>query len=620
MYLEKINSPSDLKALSASCLPALAEEIRQEILQTVSRNGGHLASNLGTVELTIALHRVFDVPQDRIFFDVGHQCYTHKLLTGRREIFRTLRQLDGCSGFPVPAESPCDPAYAGHSGSAVSTALGYAAADPGDRSKVIAVVGDGSLGNGASLEGLNSTRSGGKRLLVILNDNKMSISPNVGTIARSLNRVISGHRYNSFKDRVRKFFRRLPRYERILKALSRMETSLKHVLLPPEVFFESLGLRYMGPVNGHDLPGLLGMLEKLKTLEGPILLHIVTEKGHGCSFAVKEPSRYHGVGGFDPETGKLPASEKSFSRVFGETMMRLAEREPRLVAVSAAMLEGTGLKEFAAKYPARCFDAGIAEEHAALFCAGLAGAGKRPVFAVYSTFLQRALDCIACDVALPGLPVVLAVDRSGIVEDGPTHHGIYVPGFLRQLPGVELLFPADGRELALLLEYAVTADHPVALCYPRGSASDVPGFVPEPFVPGTAQVVRKGSDAVLWALGRELETALAAAELLASGGMEITVVNVRTLAPFDGKLANELVALPQFTLEDASVEGGLGSVLGTFLAERPAPAGVLTRFGWPKAQIPHGKAAALRERFGLDAPSVARRIREALGGTGSENQ
>ncbi len=619
MYLDKINSPADLKALASTALAPLAGEIRREIIRTVSRNGGHLASNLGVVELTLALHRVFEIPADGLFFDVGHQCYTHKLLTGRREAFRSLRRLDGCSGFPVPGESECDPAYAGHSGSAISTALGRAAADPGGENWSIAVVGDGSLGNGASLEGLNSTRFGGKRLLVILNDNKMSISPNVGTLARSLNRVILGQRYNSFKTRVRKFFRRLPRYERFFRALSRMETSLKQAILPPEAFFESLGLRYLGPVNGHDLIGLIGMLERVKTLDGPILLHVVTEKGHGCSFAVREPSRYHGVGGFDPETGELPASGKSFSKVFGETMVRLAEQVPDLVAVSAAMLDGTGLREFARKYPGRCFDAGIAEEHAALFCAGLAGAGKRPVFAVYSTFLQRALDCIACDVALPGLPVVLAVDRSGIVEDGPTHHGIYASGFLRQLPGMELLFPADGRELASMLEYAVRRNHPVAVCYPRGSASDVPGFSPAPFVPGRAQVVRHGNSAVLWALGRELQTALQAAELLTSSGIGLAVVNVRSLAPFDETLAREFASVPQFTLEDGSVEGGLGSVLGTFLAGSSTPAGKLVRFGWPREQIPHGKAEDLRVRFGLDAESIARRIREVLCGQTENN-
>ena len=608
MHLEKIDSPADLRALPPEALGPLAEEVRELIIDTVSENGGHLGANLGTVELTLALHYVFDIPADSLVFDVGHQAYTHKIVTGRREFFRTLRQHGGCAGFPHPRESKFDACVAGHAGTAISTALGISAAHvrSGKPHKAIAVVGDGSLNCGISLEGLNNARDGGKNLIIILNDNKMSISRNVGGVARSLNRIISGGFYNRFKTGAKRLMFRLPRHKTLHKLIRRFEDLIKYLILPGGLF-EELGIRYIGPIDGHSLPDLLYHLNHLRSQQnGPVLLHVITEKGRGYEHAQKNPARYHGVPGFCKATGAIASSGKpTFSGAFGEAVCNLAKRHPEVHAITAAMTDGTGLASFSRAHWDRFQDVGIAEEHAVTFAAGLAAAGERPVCAIYATFMQRALDCIYHDVVLPQLPVIFALDRAGAVEDGPTHHGIYDLGFLRALPGLTVMAPRSEAELKAMFEYAYTLARPVAIRYPRGGTA-VPADAPVPKLgQGRAEIVREGSGPVIWAMGPETDTALAVAELL---NRDCCVVNARFLAPFDTELAQKLAdGRVTVSIEDHVLIGGLGSALDEALAD--APHGRVLHFGWPAGRaIPHGKVSDLRREFGLTPEAIASRI------------
>lgn len=608
MHLEKIDSPADLRALPPEALGPLAEEVRELIIDTVSENGGHLGANLGTVELTLALHYVFDIPADSLVFDVGHQAYTHKIVTGRREFFRTLRQHGGCAGFPHPRESKFDACVAGHAGTAISTALGISAAHvrSGKPHKAIAVVGDGSLNCGISLEGLNNARDGGKNLIIILNDNKMSISRNVGGVARSLNRIISGGFYNRFKTGAKRLMFRLPRHKTLHKLIRRFEDLIKYLILPGGLF-EELGIRYIGPIDGHSLPDLLYHLNHLRSQQnGPVLLHVITEKGRGYEHAQKNPARYHGVPGFCKATGAIASSGKpTFSGAFGEAVCNLAKRHPEVHAITAAMTDGTGLASFSRAHWDRFHDVGIAEEHAVTFAAGLAAAGERPVCAIYATFMQRALDCIYHDVVLPQLPVIFALDRAGAVEDGPTHHGIYDLGFLRALPGLTVMAPRSEAELKAMFEYAYTLARPVAIRYPRGGTA-VPADAPVPKLgQGRAEIVREGSGPVIWAMGPETDTALAVAELL---NRDCCVVNARFLAPFDTELAQKLAdGRVTVSIEDHVLIGGLGSALDEALAD--APHGRVLHFGWPAGRaIPHGKVSDLRREFGLTPEAIASRI------------
>lgn len=607
MLLDRISSPDDLRCLTVQELEQLAGEIRQLIVSTVSTTGGHLASSLGAVDLIIALHRVFDARREPFFFDVGHQAYAHKILTGRRKAFAGLRGYGGCSGFPTPEESPFDPACAGHAGTAISLALGVAAAreQHGDHTKTVVIIGDGSIGNGIALEALNSTHTGGKNLLIILNDNQMSIAPNVGALARRFNRIIIGSRYNRLKRRLRNLLFHLPRHEKLHSLVRRLEDGLKSVLLPPGGIFQSLGVRYLGPVNGHSIGDLIRVLEQVRELDGPLLLHVITEKGRGCDFASRDPARYHGVGGFNPLSGELPAAINGMSASFGAALSHLAEAHPEVVAVSAAMVAGTGLSAFQRRFTDRCFDVGIAEEHAAAFCAGLAIAGKRPVLAVYATFMQRALDCLYHDVVLNGFPVIFALDRAGIVEDGPTHHGIYDLGFLRALPGLTIMAPRNGAELAMMLDFAYTLKHPTVLRYPKG-----PGAVsnrlppPEPIRLGRAQILRDGRDLAIWAMGPEVDTALEVAAILAGRNWDCAVINARFVAPLDRETFKRYAALPRISIEDHCTTGGLGSALAEAAAGEPG--GPALAFGWPADRvIPHGKPDDLRRAFGLDAAGIA---------------
>lgn len=595
-----------IRAVPVEKLQEAADELRKTIIESVSRNGGHLASSCGCVELIVALHRIFDTPAEKLFFDVGHQAYAHKLLTGRDKGFEKLRRIDGVSGFTTPMESEFDPAVSGHAGCALSAALGHCAADPDSEEKVVAIIGDGAMGCGVTLEALNhaSTLPGAGRLVVILNDNRMSISGNVGALSRVLNRVIAARSYNKFRNLLKKILSPMPRLK---KFFSRLDEAGKSVFLPPALFFETLGLRYFGAVNGNDLNQLLPTLSRIRQIGGPVLLHVITEKGHGCHFAAADPTRYHGISGCDPDTGEISGGIRGFSAAFAEALSKSAAKHPEIVAVCPAMLEGTGLREFAANCPKRCFDTGIAEEHALTFAAGLAAAGKIPVCAFYDTFLQRALDAVYHDIALAGLPVIIAVDRSGAVADGPTHHGIYNCGFLRSLPGVTIFSPAVESEMGMALEFAVSLHSPVIIRYPKGAG--VNNGKPEDFQLGKAVIRRRGDDfsPVLWSIGGEVANALQTAEILEQSNLDCTVVDARFLKPFDRRLAGELSAHRHFVIEDHSESGGLYSALCEALCG--GKHGGIYPFAWSSDEIvPHGEVELLKRQKGLDASSIAGKI------------
>lgn len=611
MLLDSIGSPADIKSCSTAELEQLAMEIRRRIIETVGENGGHLSSNLGSVELTLALHREFDIPGDALIFDVGHQAYTHKLLTGRQESFKRLRKMDGCSGFPSPEESAFDTGISGHAGVAVSLARGIASGRKklGDGRRVIAVIGDGSLTCGVTFEGLNSGRDQAKKLIVILNDNKMSISRNVGGISRCLNRVISGNFYNRLRNRLREMSR--PR-KKLYSFLTRVDDAVKSALLPPGLLFQELGFRYFGPVNGHDIGGLLSLFKRIRDLEGPIFVHVLTNKGQGCDFAGKNPSAYHGVSGYEPLTGMLPESGGSFSKAFGESLLRQAEKDDRIEAVSAAMIDGAGLRSFARDYPTRCHDVGIAEEHAVIFSCGLAIAGRKPVCALYSTFAQRAFDCIYHDAVLGKLPVVFILDRAGIVEDGPTHHGIYDLGFLTALPDIVIMAPRNYQTLDYMLDFALKCNKPAVIRYPRGSAGPLASATGNaPLLPGKAEIIKEGPGPVIWAMGPETGTALAVAKLLKErAGIDCCVVDPRFLKPFDTRTALRFADRHLITIEDHAVSGGLAKLL--FSAVPGHPGCKRLAFGWPDEIIGHGKIAELRKKYRLTPEDIAEDILKQL--------
>ena len=605
--LSSIHAPEDLRRLSPEELLRLADELRNTMLRVIAANGGHLGANFGVVELTLALLRVFDVPDDRIIWDVGHQCYCYKLLTGRQKEFESLRRFDGCCGFPVRGESPFDCYGAGHAGIAISAALGMCAALPKDsRRKIIAVVGDGALNSGVALEGLNQVRAHGRNLVIILNDNKMAIAPNVGAIASYLNRIIIGRKYRYVKNLTKSIINALPRSEALARHVRKFEDAAKGILLPGG-FFEELGIRYLGPVAGHNTADLERTFAAVKQDDHPVLIHVITEKGHGYAPALAAPERFHGISRFEPDSGApLKPSQGGFSAAFGNAMNHAAEHHPELCAVVAAMADGTGLREFSRRFPERFYDVGIAEAHAVTFASGLAASGKHPVTAVYATFMQRAMDHVFHDVCLMNLPVVFALDRAGVVEDGPTHHGIYDLGFYLGLPNLTILAPADEAEVAPMLEFALGRKSPVLIRYPRG-ASGMPERTPSPLQDGHAEVLRDGRDLALWALGGEVARALRIAEILnREHGFSVKVVNVRFLKPFDAEMFRyDAAVMPVFTLEDHVAATGLGAVAARTLAGQKGVHGCVS-FGWPGDRpIPHGAAEQLRRRFHLDEESLA---------------
>ena len=610
--LSKINSPDDIKKMSIKELEQLANEVRNEILFAVSSNGGHLSSNLGCVELTIALHKVFSIPDEPLIFDVGHQSYTHKLLTGRLESFKLLRKKDGCSGFADPFESKFDTGVSGHAGTAISLATGIASArSKDDKRKVIAMTGDGCLTCGIGWEAINSSASNLKNLLIILNDNKMSISKNIGSISRCLGHLIASRRYNKLKSFIHIAVQNLPFGNKIYYYIKHLAEGIKSALLPPGTPFEQFGIRYLGPVNGHSFKELLPILTKIKELDGPFVLHVETEKGHGVEFARLDPCRYHGIAKCDINTGETPPSSNSFSSFFGNLMVEKAQENPLITAITPAMIPGTGLSQFAEMFPERTFDVGIAEEHAVIFASGQAHAGKKPVCAIYATFFQRALDCLYHDVILANQPVVFVLDRAGVVEDGPTHHGIYDLGFLREMPNLTILAPANFYELKKMFNYSLSIDAPVVIRYPRGT--ECKASLPEEEIEnGKALIVKKGDPnaPVIWAMGPEIDTALEVAQiLLEQKQLNCTVINARFIMPFDESLALSFSNQVQISIENHCVIGGLGTTLSIALSKVGSK---VISYGWPMEKIPHGDIAWLKKQYLMDAKSIASNIIEKL--------
>jgi 1-deoxy-D-xylulose-5-phosphate synthase len=614
--LDTIHSPQDLKRLSIEDLGRLAQEVREFVTASVSRTGGHLAPNLGVVELTIALHAVFNAPDDKIVWDVGHQAYIHKILTGRKDRFHTLRQTGGISGFPKITESEFDAFGAGHASTAISAALGLATARDlaGLNHRVIAVVGDGALTGGLAYEGLNNAGASKRDLLVVLNDNCMSISPNVGALSKHLNRLIAAPLYNNLKNTVWRLTGRMAAGSAFVRrSVHRFEAMLKALLLPSGLF-ERFGFRYFGPVNGHDLPQLIWLFREIGKLQGPILVHVITQKGRGYRFAEENATKFHGVGSFCLETGEpKPRQHATYTEVFGSTLIALAERDPKLVAVTAAMADGTGLCAFAERFPNRFFDVGIAEQHAVTFAAGMARQGLHPVVAVYSTFLQRAFDSVIHDVALQKLPVVFAVDRGGLVgEDGPTHHGAFDLSYLRLVPGLVIMAPKDENEFKDMLYTAcTTTDGPVAVRYPRMETRGLPPRPDFEAVPvGRSEILREGADAAVFAIGDMVEVALDAAKRLDARGISCTVINARFVKPLDAAAVRTAAGRHRLivTLENNSIVGGFGSGVSEVLAGSRR---ILT-LGVPDRFVPHGRLEDLFAQLGLVPEAVARSIEEAL--------
>ncbi len=608
--------PQDLKNMSERELELLCYEIREFLLDHVSKTGGHLASNLGVVELTIALHTVFSSPQDKIIWDVGHQSYVHKILTGRAGEFSTLRQTGGLSGFPKRSESVHDTYDSGHSSTSLSAAMGYAIARDlkGEDYSVVSVIGDGALTGGVAYEALNCAGNARTRMIVILNDNEMSIGKNVGGMSQHLRKLRTSHAYLDFKKKVKSALKGIPRIgEGIYSGMESLRDSLKYALVPGAIF-EELGFKYFGPVDGHSLHDLTEILTLARTMDRPVLLHIVTKKGKGYRNAENNPGKFHGVGPFDLNTGNPLAGSGnvSYSQVFGNKIAQLAARDENIVAVSAAMIEATGLAKMKEKFPSRTFDAGIAEQHAVAFAAGLALAGKRPVVAIYSTFLQRAYDEILIDVCMQNLPVIFAVDRAGNVgNDGETHHGVFDLSYLTAMPNMTVMAPGDGRELSEMLEYAMTLSGPCAIRYPRGDAADL-SLEKERRTPldGRMDVIREGGEVCLLAVGRMTAAGAEVCRLLEARGIRAGLVNVRFVKPLDRE--GILTLTEQYphivTMEDNVLAGGFYSQVSCLFAERGISGASLHGIGWPDEFIPQGSVSDLMKQYGLDAESIAERV------------
>jgi 1-deoxy-D-xylulose-5-phosphate synthase len=617
--LESIHSPADVKRLDKSQLAQLAAEMRHVIIQTVARNAGHLAPNLGVVELTLALHRVFNSPTDKIIWDVGHQSYPHKLLTGRYEQFHTLRQLGGIAGYPRRCESAHDPFGTSHGSTSISAALGFAAARDlkGEHHHVVAVIGDGALTGGMAFEGLNNAGELGKPLILILNDNEMSISPNIGAIHRYLTKLTTSRLYRAFERDVWELLGKLPRGGRKAQlAAHRLKEGLQN-MVAPGVLFEEFGIKYFGPIDGHDLPLLEETLSDLRRFDTPVLLHVVTRKGRGYGPAEGDATTFHGVGAFDPETGTASkGSKKTWTHVFGETALLIGERNPKVVAITAAMTDNTGLARFAKAYPERFFDVGMAEEHAVTFSAGLACEGLTPLTTIYSTFLQRAFDQIIHDVAVQDLKIVLCIDRAGLVgDDGAPQHGVFDVGYLRMIPGTVIMQPMNGEELRDMLWTAASwpGKRPIAVRYPRAPIPEDKLVEREPRLLeiGKAEQLRAGGDVAIVALGTMVLPSLAAAELLAAQGVSATVVNARFAAPVDagviGGLARSTGRI--VTVEENVLAGGFGSAVSEML-DASGIAVPQLRLGVPNEFVLHGKRDELLKQVGLDAEGIARRTLE----------
>lgn len=618
--LTAINSPADLAGLSFAELETLAAEIREVIINTCAANGGHLAPSLGVVELTLALHRVFRAPVDKIVWDVGHQTYAHKIITGRYPCFGTLRKLDGISGFPKRGESAYDAFDTGHSSTSISAALGMAVSRDlkEERNKVIAVIGDGSMTGGVAFEGLNHAGHLNKDLIVVLNDNEMSIAENVGALSNFLSRTITNEFVHKIKKDIESFLEGMDTFGKgALKAAKRAEESLKGIFTPG-MLFEAFGFEYIGPIDGHDIRRLQETFEKVKNFDDAVFIHVLTKKGKGYPPAERNPALFHGVGSFDQSTGrvnKVKGTAATFTAVFGETLCKLAADDERIVAITAAMPDGTGLTKFAIEYPDRFFDVGIAEQHGVTFAAGLAAEGLKPVFAIYSSFLQRGYDQLLHDVCLQNLPVVFAIDRAGVVgSDGPTHHGVFDLSYLRLIPNLTLMAPKDENELQHMLACALDYNRPAAIRYPRGSGSGVPlDQIPAALPYGKAELLRQGGGVAIIAAGSMVAVALKAAEILAEERVAVSVVNIRFIKPLDREMVLSLATKGRIvTIEDNVLQGGLGTAILELLEEEGLPLSVVTRIGYPDRYIEQGEQSELYERYGLTPAAIAARVKTVM--------
>lgn len=608
--------PKDLKNMTISELNGLAGDIRAFLIDHLSKTGGHLASNLGVVELTLALHKTFNSPTDKMIWDVGHQSYVHKILTGRATGFDTLRQMDGLSGFPKTAESEHDIFDTGHASNSLSIAAGLAKARDlsGETHQTVAIIGDGALTGGLAYEGLNNIGGTKSRVIVILNDNGMSISKNIGAVSRHLNKVRVSAGYYKFKSKVRGWTRAIPGVgEGIYSGIQHFRDMIKYAIVDG-VIFEQMGFTYMGPMDGHNVQTLMDSMELAKRAKGPVIIHVLTEKGKGYKNAELFPGKFHGTGPFDPATGcSLKSSVKpTYSEIFGNHLSKLAEKDAKIVAITAAMTDGTGLTGFACRFPDRIFDVGIAEGHAVTFAAGLAAGGMKPFVAIYSTFLQRAYDQILIDVCLQNLPVIFAIDRAGNVgADGETHHGLFDISFLRSMPNLTILAPRDGKELEEMMDYALTLSGPCAIRYPRGVSHNL--SYPRISISAGAQRLETGLDLTIWAVGNMVTTAIEVKSILKEKGIQSAIVNPRQIKPMDiDTLLQTAKETPWLvTLEDNVVIGGFGEQVATILKEENLPTKVIN-IGWPDRFVEHGSCDELNALYRLDAASIAERIQEAI--------
>lgn len=614
--LDKINSPADVKKLSDEQLKQLAAEIRQLLIKVISHTGGHLAPNLGVVELTLALHKVFTTPQDKLVFDVGHQAYIHKIITGRREQFPTLRQYGGLSGFPKRCESEHDAFGTGHSSTSISAALGMAVARDlqGEDYNVVAIIGDGSMTGGMAFEALNNAGTLHKKMVVVLNDNEMSISKNVGAMSDYLYHLRTGETYNKIKNDIEGWLKNMEFGTDVLKAIRRLKGSVKYLMVPTSIF-EELGFTYLGPVDGHDIHGLIEVLQAAKKIDGPVMVHVLTKKGKGYKPAEESPNKFHGTGPFEIATGKKitnPAAPISYTEVFGKTITELADSDKKIVGITAAMPDGTGLNIFAQAHPDRFFDVGIAEQHAVTAAAGMAAAGMKPVTAIYSTFMQRAYDSILHDICMQKLHVTMCLDRAGLVgDDGYTHHGVFDYAYLRSIPNMTIMAPKDENELRHMLKTALSFNGPISVRYPRGSGVGVGITEPMQELPiGKAEVLREGKELCFWAIGSMVQSAVQAADKLKEQGIDAGVVNMRFAKPLDKELLIEHAKRygKIVTLEEGVLAGGVGSEVLEILDD----AGLLQqctvlRLGIPDEFVTHGDKKLLFRDLGLDTDAIVQK-------------
>lgn len=612
--LNQVDTPEDLKKLNITEKQELAKELRELVIDTVSKTGGHLASNLGVVELTIALHSIFNTPQDKIVWDVGHQTYIHKILTGRKDKIGTLRSLNGLAGFPKAVESEYDAFDTGHSSTSISAALGMARARDikGEKNSVIAVIGDGALTGGMAFEALNDAGSSNTNLIVIVNDNEMSISKNVGGLSAFLTRIRTRKYYNKSNNYIKRLTLRIPVVgKKIVKMIKRIKYSIKQLFLS-NMFFEDIGFKYLGPVDGHNIEKLEEILSRAKTLSGPILIHVITKKGKGYLPAEKNPDKFHATSSFDKETGKsLKAKSDDYSKVFGNELTRLAKDNDKIVAITAAMKDGTGLTDFAKEFPNRFFDVGIAEQHALTMAAGMAKEGLIPVVPIYSSFYQRAYDQIIHDICTQKLHVVMCIDRAGVVgNDGETHQGMFDLAFLKIIPNITIMAPKDFIELREMLDFAVDYNGPIAIRYPRGGEASTKFLSHEKVIKGKAEILREGEDVSIIAIGKMVSKAQNIAEMLEGKGIDAEVINVRFLKPLDKQTIINSIEKTRnvITIEDGTIEGGLGTTMEELIQEEEIQDVTFKKFGYPDRFIKHGKTEEIEEIYGLTEKNIVKYV------------